>query len=170
MSVTVLVSVPRPRLHPALLLALLVSTTFLHPESSGAQALEKRQLILGRPTTVLPEHEFGSINEVAVGTDRAVFVLDGMNCEVLKVSARGELLWRSGRAGDGPGEYRSPYRIAVRPGGGVAVFDWRSNRVTLLTASGKAAATYRMPFWFSQVDGLRRGTRFPGAAVTGGPR
>lgn len=65
-----------------------------------------------------------------------VYALDPDNRWVLKFAPDGELLWRSGRRGGGPGEYELPTRIAVGPTGNVYVYDMARQGVTVLDSSG----------------------------------
>lgn len=72
----------------------------------------------------------------AIDNQGNVYVLDPDNRRVLKFSSEGELLWRSGRRGGGPGEYQLPTRIAVDSEGNVYVYDLARPGLTILDSSG----------------------------------
>lgn len=85
------------------------------------------------------EEGFGAIADVAVtrGGD-TVYVLDRMSASVSAFRPDGRLLFRFGRKGGGPGEFRSVSRVMVLPATGeMGVWDDEAQRLTLLTpASG----------------------------------
>jgi len=105
-------------------------------------------------TTLAPQHHFGNLAGVVTSRDGSVYVLDELNTEIVKIGPGGNVVWRRGRKGTGPGEYRVPYRIAARPEGGVAVLDWGTGRITLLSTAGAIEGSRMIPFPFSQFDGF----------------
>jgi hypothetical protein len=113
-------------------------------------------LILSPGTPVVHEYEFGMPGPGAISPRGDLYIADDLNTEILKISPDGNLLWKVGRKGSGPGEYRHPYRLAARGDSGIAVLDWGSGRVTLLSASGEVDAVYTLPFPFTQLDGFER--------------
>ena len=86
---------------------------------------------------------FGRIADLALSAaGDTVFVLDAMEREVRAFSARGELLFRFGRRGKGPGEYEDPVSIARLPwSGAVAVWDAALQRLTVLSPGGEVRST-----------------------------
>lgn len=140
----------------------------LLPSPGNAQD-ESRRFVIDESTVLVPTHEFGLLVGAAVGSDGSVYVLDDLNTQIVKIDEGGKLQWRRGRKGEGPGEYRVPYRIAARPDGGVAILDWGTGRVTLLSASGSVDGTHVLPFPFSQFDGFEvlDDGRFVIAGMTG---
>lgn len=76
-----------------------------------------------------------------------VYVLDPDNRQVLKFSPNGDLLWRSGQRGGGPGEYQLPSRLAVGPNGRVYVFDIARQGLTVLDSTGTflSQKRFRLP-------------------------
>jgi hypothetical protein len=130
-----------------------------------------RRLTFGKPTQLLRDIELNVLGDFAFGAAGGAYVLDFSNYQVIALDSTGAQVWRSGRKGSGPGEFRVPYRIAARPRGGVAVLDWGNGRVTLLSAAGKPEASLQLPFSFTQIDGLMvlPDGRFLVAAMTNHP-
>ena len=77
-----------------------------------------------------PHEVFGRIADVAVGLAGDVFVLDNLNLDVRWFSSDGTFLGSAGRAGGGPGEFRSPMSVSVRPDGQIEVLDMAYRRLT----------------------------------------
>src|SRR5690606_37189528 len=68
--------------------------------------------------------------------DGRIVVANGSGSDVRFYSADGLHLVTSGRAGDGPGEFRAPMKLSLLPGDSVAVFDLRAGRVSILDPQG----------------------------------
>jgi len=134
----------------------------------GQERPGARRLEIGSAEILIPAREFGDVAAAVVGPAGAVYVLDPLNDHVVKVDSAGTFEWSVGGEGRGPGEYRDPYRIAARPGGGVAVLDWGLDRITLLSADGAVQGSFLLPFTFTQLDGLAvlRDGRFVVAGMT----
>jgi hypothetical protein len=131
---------------------LLAATGLAQP--AAGQRRDHVDLRFGKGEVILAARPFGDITGVALGKHGAAYILDEMNQRITKVDSTGRFEWQTGREGHGPGEYEDPYRIAARPDGGVAVLDWRAERVTLLSPGGSVDATFLMPFHFTQLDGF----------------
>lgn len=71
-------------------------------------------------------------------------------------------LWRFGRKGDGPGEFRQGRSIAFTPAGEILIFDVATQRVTFLTRDGELRTTVVIEDRLDQVvpwtDGKLLGT------------
>lgn len=117
-------------------------------------AQQNLQLSLGRPEVLAPEHVFASFDAAALSADGALFILDGMELKLLKLSPEGTVIWSVGRRGKGPGEFQSPYRVTGSWDGGALVLDRSLNQIVLFSPSGAYVAAHRLPFAFLQVDGL----------------
>jgi hypothetical protein len=144
----------RPGIRAALTLAAVAASFSLAVTPTAAEAQARRLIRFSAPEILLPEHEFALIGDVAVGADGAVYVADIDNNEVIQILPNGRLGWRVGRSGSGPGEFRMPYRLAAHPDGGVSVLDWGLGRITAISRHGAVAGTYRLPFNFTQIDGM----------------
>ncbi len=66
---------------------------------------------------------FGMIEDVAVGDDGRIYLLDSRFNEVRVITRQGEVLQIFGRPGQGPGEFRGPRSLAVDASGRVYVGD-----------------------------------------------
>jgi hypothetical protein len=80
----------------------------------------------------------GIINDVVVGADGVVYLLDEQNCNIRRITFSGELKTPLGRAGEGPGEFSRPLRLALFRDGRCLVIQNMSNRVVCLNQSGDA--------------------------------
>ena len=93
------------------------------------------------------EYLLGNVTGAARLDDGSVIIVVGMASEVRRYDSTGQLMWKSGRKGDGPGEYRSP---EAPPGcisdRGVIVYDWENRRVTVLDASGQRQDTWSVRY------------------------
>ena len=101
-----------------------------------------RDLALARPT------------DVALGPDGAVYVVDFGNTRVYKLSSDGKMLWQFGHAGDGPGEFRLPTRLAVGSDNSVLVWDAASEQVTRVDSTGGFVGRQFLHVDFATVDNI----------------
>jgi 6-bladed beta-propeller len=100
------------------------------------------------------EAELGLVISAAVGYDGTVFLIDRSTDEVLHFAFSGRLLWRTGRKGQGPGEYQLPYRVVPRASGDVLVYDLALDRITVLDRQGRYVRTARFDMPFQTVDNI----------------
>ena len=70
-----------------------------------------------------------------------LYVVDASAPYVRMFDLSGRHVLSFGRSGDGPGEFRFPFRLNVRPDSLIEVFDLQQNRVTLLTPTGNQLST-----------------------------
>jgi len=109
----------------------------------------------GTPTVHGRDLALGRLVASELSRDGSVYVIDFDNAAILKFKPDGELAWRKGRRGGGPGEFQMPYRVAVHPRGDlIAVYDIGTNAVSRFTADGEFIDRRRLPFSFRQVDGM----------------
>lgn len=144
------------RVGVGLLALLLVACTRAENHDSGASDVvglglcERREVSLhivhsiskGDPNPL--EHElFTRIEDIAIGADLKVYVLDSGDARVQVYDESGQFLFRFGGAGEGPGELRAPRALAIR-GDHVYVLE-SSGEVHVFTSSGDYASTLRLP-------------------------
>lgn len=79
----------------------------------------------------------GRIDAGAVAGDGTVILVDGANQRLYRFAPSGTFRDSLGRAGSGPGEFRSVAGLAVGPAGEVALADIRLNRVVMWSAAGR---------------------------------
>ena len=83
-----------------------------------------------------PQHAMlGSVRSVFVDANQHVFILDKENTVVRIYSAEGDYIGSFGKAGDGPGEFRSPNSIDLLESDSLAVIIGREERVTIYRKS-----------------------------------
>ena len=69
-------------------------------------------------------------------SDGSVIGAEYKSAVITRLAADGRVLWRVGREGSGPGEFRVPYRLAVAPDQTVLVYDLVLSRFTRVDSSG----------------------------------
>lgn len=87
---------------------------------------------------------YGGLNDTILGAptrlvaapDNALYVLDPMLQQVIRLSPSGDLDWRWGRKGEGPGELGNVRALDVTPDGGVVLADSGNCRLVFLSAHG----------------------------------
>lgn len=88
-----------------------------------------------------PEHLFYRIQDAAILASDAFAVLDGGSAELRVFGTDGELNWKVGGHGGGPGEFLSPRRISLLSTGRLMVWDGRQQRATLIGPTGEVEST-----------------------------
>jgi len=83
------------------------------------------------------QYPLGIIADVKVGNDSIVYLLDQQNCNIRRITLRGELLPVLGRQGEGPGEMDRPCCLALFPNGNCLVVQDMSSRAVCLTPDGE---------------------------------
>lgn len=86
-----------------------------------------------------PEEQFGSIRGMAPLGDRGIAVLDQQAAQLRHFGPEGSYLGAFGSRGEGPGELMSPRMVARLHGDTLAVYDWRTRRVTRYPVEGGEA-------------------------------
>jgi hypothetical protein len=93
---------------------------------------------------------FSSIMDLVVHHDGSLWVLDGgvfgAQPMIRRFADDGRLLGRVGGLGEGPGEFRNPYAMALLSDGGVIVRDhMAANRLNVYAGDGSSEATWTLP-------------------------
>lgn len=99
----------------------------------------------------------GSVDDLAIGEDASIFVLDGMNRNIRVFDERGVLQRTFGRRGRGPGELEQPIALAWGPDGRLWVVDAANARYAVFETNGDLAATYPIEFSEPAMDFLAVG-------------
>jgi hypothetical protein len=90
-------------------------------------------------------HAFGRVTDLVEGDDGRFYVLDGGLREVVALGANGEILWRSGERGRGPGAFEAPQQLLWLPWAReLAVWDPALQRVTVLASDGSIKSTHAL--------------------------
>lgn len=99
---------------------------------------------------------FGQIYDVAVRSDGRIYVADGEASHVKAIASDGTPQDTIGRPGDGPGEFRLPFRLAFTNTDSLYVMDGR--RVSVFTPTGD----FRYSFLGQGATGAPRNMMVPG--------
>ena len=98
--------------------------------------LPEVELELLHSTATSPDFYFQWVMSAAFLPDTSLVIVDGLQYEVTFLEPDGTLRARSGRWGEGPGEFLSTTRVVVGPDGAPFVFDWRQRRFTFFDSRG----------------------------------
>ncbi|MBN2107384.1 MAG: NHL repeat-containing protein [Deltaproteobacteria bacterium] len=123
-------------------IALLVSCAGLHAALPGSP----------EAYTVYPARHLFNIkkdflqpSDVAVGRDRQIYVLDGVNNCVKVFDSQGRFLFAFGSKGSRQGEFSNPLGIAADREGRICVADSQNHRVQIFTPAGE---------WLRTIDSI----------------
>lgn len=97
---------------------------------------QESRLELGLPRNITSKVSLYRDFGVEVGPDGAIFIANSGDAQIVKLSFEGEPVWRAGGEGEGPGEFRLLYRLAVGPEGDVAAFDVSGANLSWFAADG----------------------------------
>ena len=103
-------------------------------------------------TVVGQDQGFGVLLDAELGPDGTVYVVDMNNAQVVAITPTGEVAWRVGRAGQGPGEFRTIYRVTVGPDGTVFVLDRNGNAISRFNDRGEFIDRRQLMFTFEVID------------------
>lgn len=96
---------------------------------------------------------FGRIMDVALGTGGRLYIADDLNHRVSVYGVDGKLIRQVGNRGQGPGEFESPWELAVDPADSLFVWDVSLKRVTVFGPDLQHVRSFPLPpFWL--VNGL----------------
>lgn len=71
------------------------------------------------------EHQmFHSTLDVTVDSELNIYVLDIRNYRLLKFDKLGNFIWKAGRKGQGPGEFRDPTEVNISPSLDIYILDY----------------------------------------------
>lgn len=97
---------------------------------------------------------FARILSGGLASDGRFCIGDDLDSRVSCFSPEGRFLWARGRAGEGPGEYRLLYRVAVAPSGSVFAYDAAKTSVSRYSRDGELQGQLRLPMFFAQVTSM----------------
>lgn len=82
-------------------------------------------------------HQFSAINGVRELPDGRVLVADGIDEVLVRAGFEGQRMDTIGRAGQGPGEYKSPDGLFPLPGGASLLLDLGNARLSIFDGNGR---------------------------------
>jgi hypothetical protein len=97
----------------------------------------------------------GVATDLAMRPDGSVCASDMGFHQVVCLDGGGRVLFKSGRKGQGPGEYEVPYRLTALPDGSLLVVDIGTQRLSRLDPRGKFVRSWLLPLQFRQISGMR---------------
>jgi hypothetical protein len=113
----------------------------------------ERVVRIGRVTGADP-FVFGRVSDVVLGPDTLVYVLDALAHEVRVFDLAGRHMRTIGRAGEGPGEFLSPYALAIDPHGRLWVADQSSIAYSVFDGDGTFLRRRQKPSRWPLTPGL----------------
>ena len=126
-------------------------------EPSLGHAQDRRWL---PPPTEVARHEdtdgdlFGSPMFIEGSPDGGWVMLDWGDMSVRKFTADAELVWKSGREGQGPGEFKRMMDVEYDSSGNVLVLDLENSRITIISPTGEHIDDVRVPAGEADVGGM----------------
>lgn len=117
----------------------------LPPPAAYSQAVFRAERSIGAAEARSGEPVFGSIQDLSVATDGRMYVIDGLAKQVTVLDPMGVVLDTLGRPGAGPGEFETPWAIAVREGNTATVFDAGLWRITQFAPDGEVSTSRVTP-------------------------
>jgi hypothetical protein len=97
----------------------------------------------------------GVATDLAMRPDGSVCATDMGFHQVACLDGGGKVLFKSGRKGQGPGEYEVPYRLTALPDGSLLVVDIGTQRLSRIDPRGKFVRSWLLPLQFRQISGMR---------------
>ena len=136
----------RLSLFPCVLWFLIPAWTWARQEPlwTGRPVSVQEDLCLGKESVDDEEQIFGCILSVAVSGKGEIFVVDGNPYRILRYDNRGRFLSPVGSGqGDGPGEYRMPWAVALDAQDRIYVADQAACRIWPFAADGRFTGSVR---------------------------
>lgn len=132
--------------------------------SDGGWTVQEGTLTLERDLLVGDDESFyfGSVGDVAVGSDGQMYVLDWSAQHVKVIGPNGVLQDTLGRKGKGPGEFQRPREIVVARGDSLYVLDGRLDRISVFTPTGAFAYSVQSGSGGNLPEGLMVPKKRPG--------
>ncbi|HEY4099284.1 MAG TPA: hypothetical protein VGM20_00245 [Gemmatimonadales bacterium] len=96
----------------------------------------------------------GNLLDGAIGRDGRICAAD-FSEKMIHCLVRNPDHWvEIGRNGEGPGEFRAPYRVAFTPSQAMWVWDFQSQQLSHFDAAGHFTGRAALPYFFRQVDNM----------------
>ncbi len=110
---------------------------------------------------------FHSALRVAVDSELNIYILDILNNRLLKFDKEGNFIWKTGRKGQGPGEFNQPGSITLTPSEDIAISD--SPFIHFFSKDGVLKKTLKMRERIMNIQFQPDGRLFVNVAVRGQP-
>jgi len=106
--------------------------------------VESEPLLEIGTVTGAPEYQFTDVVAAVRLSNGDIVVAERAASELRSYDAAGNFLWRAGRSGEGPGEFRSLDFVGTTAGDSLATFDGGLLRAQLFDPQGRLARSYRV--------------------------
>ncbi len=80
---------------------------------------------------------------IEIGPDGYIYIADHVNNQVQKLTSAGDPVSSWGQSGDGEGEFKGPYDVAVDAGGRIYISDYSNHRVQVFSGNGNFMEQWR---------------------------
>ncbi len=111
------------------------------PQSTWGNAVAVEELAIGIELGD-EEYMFGTVNDLAVGADGTIFVVDRNPLLVRVYDTQGAHVRDVGGEGQGPGEFNRPPAIDVLPDGKLVTWDYAASRVSFFAPEGEFVGSF----------------------------
>jgi len=100
------------------------------------------------------EEDLGVLIDSEFGPDGSVYLADMSNSAIVVYSPSGDPAWTTGGHGEGPGEFRSIYRLAVTGTRQIYALDHTGDAVSRFASGGEFIDRKQIKFTLSHVDDM----------------
>lgn len=126
------------------LMLLFTGCSAARPEADNTRAIDIFPSLEIGAQEAEPDKLFGRIRAFTADSQGFTYIVDDYTSEIRRFDADGQLVWKSGRKGEGPGEFDRITYLGVGFGRIYAVDRGKINRITVLDAAdGKVLAIQR---------------------------
>ena len=116
--------------------------------------VESEPLLEIGTVTGAPEYQFTDVVAAVRLSNGDIVVAERAASELRRYGATGNFLWRAGRSGEGPGEFRSLDFVGITDGDSLVTYDGALLRAQLFDPQGGLARSYRVAI--SEGEGANR--------------
>ncbi len=108
---------------------------------------------------------FSTWMEMAVGPKGEILILDRKQKRMMEFSRSGKFLWKAGKAGEGPGEFKYPFAVTFTPQGKIWVVD--SGKIHCFSPQGKFLKSIPIDNFLGHIYFLETGKVLAVASIRG---
>lgn len=132
------------RLAVALLIACVPAPDGDRAEAAGSVGIGPEPRLIVGVSDGDPGQMFHLVMSARRLGDGSIVIADGGSRQVRRFAGTGEMLWRAGRRGRGPGEFEGAPRLLAWPGDSVVAYDPTLHRELVLSPEGELVRTRQL--------------------------